>query len=78
MDTHQQEPSRLTHPPMPMAAHAGNLYLVSAAEIFTSVDRGETWRPLDARPKAEAVGIIITDEIQSHVTMYLALKDAGI
>ena len=63
---------------MPMAAHRGNLYLVSAAEIFTSVDRGETWRTLGARPKGEAVGIIITDEIQSHVTMYLALKDAGV
>ena len=63
---------------MPMAVHEGNLYIVSTDEIFTSVDRGETWRTLGARPKGEAVGIIITDEIQSHVTMYLALKDAGV
>ena len=63
---------------MPMAAHEGNLYIVSTDEIFTSADKGDTWRALGPRPKGEAVGIIITDEIQSHITMYLALKDAGI
>ena len=63
---------------MPMAAHEGNLYIVSTDEIFTSADKGDTWRTLGPRPKGEAVGIIITDEIQSHITMYLALKDAGI
>ena len=63
---------------MPMAAHEGNLYIVSAAEIFTSVDKGETWRTLGPRPKGEAVGIVMTDEIQPHITMYLALKDAGV
>ena len=63
---------------MPMAAHGSNLYIVSAEEIFTSADRGETWRTLGVRPKGEAVGIIVTDEIQSHVTMYLALKDEGV
>ena len=63
---------------MPMAAHGSELYIVSTDEIFTSADKGETWRTLGPRPKGEAAGIIITDEIQSHITMYLALKDAGV
>ena len=63
---------------MPMAAHEGNLYIVSADEIFTSADKGETWRTLGARPKGEAVGIIIMDEIQPRITMYLALRDEGV
>ena len=64
--------------PMPMASHRGNLYIVSADEIFTSADRGEMWKTLGPRPKGEAVGIIITDETQPRITMYLALKDEGV
>lgn len=63
---------------MPMAAHDGNLYIVSTDEIFTSADKGEQWRTLGPRPKGEAVGILITDETQPRVTMYLALSDEGI
>ena len=63
---------------MPMAAHAGNLYIVSAAEIFTSADRGETWNTLGPRPTGEAVGILITDEAHPRITMYLALRDEGV
>ena len=63
---------------MPMAAHVGNLYIVSAAEIFTSADRGETWRTLGPRPKGEAVGILITDEAHPRIIVYLALRDGGI
>ena len=63
---------------MPMAAHAGNLYIVSTDEIFTSADRGETWNTLGPRPKGEAVGILITDEAHPRITMYLALRDEGV
>ena len=68
---------------MPMTAHGGNLYIVSTDEIFTSADRGETWNILGPRPKGEAIGIIITDETQPHIsqpriTMYLALRDEGV
>ena len=63
---------------MPMATHGGNLYIVSADEIFTSADRGETWRALGPRPKGEAIGIIITDETQPRITIYLALRDEGV
>ena len=63
---------------MPMASHQDNLYIVSADEVFTSADRGETWRTLGPRPKGEAVGILITDAAQPRLTMYLALKDEGV
>ena len=63
---------------MPMAAHDGNLYIVSTDEIFTSADKGEQWKTLGPRPKGEAVGILITDETQPRVTMYLALSDEGV
>ena len=66
-----------------MAAHNGRLYIVSVDEIFTSVDRGETWHTLGPRPKGHTVGLIITDALQdvdsqANLTMYLALRDEGI
>ena len=72
---------------MPMAEHGGILYIVSTDEIFTSDDSGETWRTIGPRPKGQAVGLIIIDEVgarsprpysQAHSTMYLALRDEGI
>ena len=63
---------------MPMAAHEGDLYIVSTDEIFTSADRGETWNILGPRPKGEAVGILIMDEVQPRITIYLALRDEGV
>ena len=62
----------------PMAVYDGNLYIVSTDEIFTSPDRGETWNILGPRPKGEAVGIVITDETQPRITIYLALRDEGV
>ena len=66
-----------------MAAHNGSLYIASVDEIFTSVDRGETWRTLGPRPKGPTVGLIITDasqdaDSQVDITMYLALRDEGV
>ena len=73
---------------MPMAEHNGTLYIVSTDEIFTSDDKGETWRTIGPRPKGQAVGLIIIDEVgasvaarpysQARPTMYLALRDEGI
>ena len=59
---------------MPMAAHEGTLYIVSADEIFTSDDTGETWNSMSSRPKGYVVGLIITDAPQAPITMYLALQ----
>ena len=68
---------------MPMAEHSGRLYIVSTDEIFTSDNRGETWRSLGPRPKGGAVELVITDaeeasSSQVSITMYLALRDRGI
>ena len=68
---------------MPMAEHNENLYIASVDEIFTSVDRGETWHMLGPRPKGHAVGFIITDapqnaDSQANIRMYLALRDEGV
>ena len=68
---------------MPMAEYNGSLYIVSVDEIFTSVDRGETWHTLGPRPKGHTVGLIITDapqeaDSQADLTMYLALRDEGV
>ncbi|MXV76310.1 sigma-70 family RNA polymerase sigma factor, partial [Candidatus Poribacteria bacterium] len=63
---------------MPMAAHEGTLYIVSADTMFTSDDRGETWNSMNSRPKGYAIGLIIPDVAQAPMTMYLALEDKGI
>ena len=68
---------------MPMVENRGTLYIVSTNEIFASVDKGETWRAFCVRPKGDAIGFIITDERdapgpEAGITMYLALRDAGV
>lgn len=68
---------------MPMAEHSGGLYIVATDEIFTSDNKGETWRSLGSRPKGDAVELVIIDaeeasSSQVSITMYLALRDRGI
>jgi len=70
-------------PRMPMAVHEGMLYIVSADEIFTSNDSGETWNSIGTRPTGYVIGFIIMGTAQAHlsqrsITMYLALQDKGI
>ena len=57
----------------PMAERNDTLYLVSTGELFTSTDRGETWKSLGVRPEGQSIGLAITDE-----AFYLALEDKGI
>ena len=45
-----------------MAEGNSTLYVVSETEVHTSVDRGETWNLLGARPEGHLIGIVITDE----------------
>ena len=68
---------------MPMAEHAGILYIVSFDEIFASKDKGETWKALGSRPNGNAVGMAIVNrerrrEPHTDIVMYLALRDKGI
>lgn len=46
------------------------LYVVSERDVRTSVDRGETWNLLGARPEGQLIGSVITDE-----AFYLGLAD---
>ena len=64
---------------MPIAEHENTLYIVTADEIFTSKDSGETWNPKGSRPSGDAVGLVITDATQAQpITVYLALQDEGV
>ena len=54
----------------PMVERDDTLYLVSTSEVLASIDRGENWKSLGARPKGHAIGLIITDE-----GLYLALEN---
>ncbi len=51
-----------------MAEGNNTLYVVSETEIRTSVDRGETWKVLGARPEGHLIGIVITEKV-----LYLGL-----
>ena len=68
---------------MPVVENRGTFYIVSTNEIFASADKGETWRAFCVRPNGDAIGFIITDEgdargSEAGITMYLALRDAGV
>ena len=64
---------------VPMAEHAGVLYLVSNDAVFASTDAGETWNAFCARPEGRAIGLVITDAAQKvGVTMYLAVQGKGV
>ena len=68
---------------VPMTQHEGRLYIVSTDEVFASTDEGETWSAFCSRPEGDAIGLIITDdgqgeELQTGITMYLALQDKGV
>ena len=63
---------------MPMAVYENTLYIVSANEVYTSIDDGETWNTFCLRPKGHAIEFIVTDEAQARPTMYLALQNKGV
>ena len=66
-----------------MAAYRDTLYVAATHEIFTSSDDGETWHTFCSRPSGRAIGLAITDALQSTrsratITMYLALRGKGV
>ncbi|MDE0682830.1 MAG: sigma-70 family RNA polymerase sigma factor, partial [Candidatus Poribacteria bacterium] len=68
---------------MPMAEHAGTLYIVAANELLVSTDNGETWNALGARPEGYATELIVIDtaggrSAHERATMYVALLDRGV
>ncbi|MDE0015976.1 MAG: sigma-70 family RNA polymerase sigma factor [Candidatus Poribacteria bacterium] len=68
---------------IPMAEHAGTLYIVAANELLASTDDSETWNALGTRPTGNSVELIVIDAADGHnaperVTMYLALFNRGV
>ncbi|MCY3742732.1 MAG: sigma-70 family RNA polymerase sigma factor [Candidatus Poribacteria bacterium] len=68
---------------MPMAEHAGTLYIVAANELLASTDDGETWNALGARPEGHPAELIVIDaadgrSAHERVAMYLAFWDNSI
>ena len=55
---------------MPMAEANGILYIVSTDEVYASTDDGVTWHTLGPRPKGQAIGLVITDDV-----FYFAIKN---
>ena len=59
-----------------MTEHNSILYIVSDEEVLTSIDRGETWNSLGARPEGQLIDLVITDGdpgAQADIIMYLGL-----
>ena len=68
---------------VPMAEHAGTLYIVAANELLASTDDGETWNVLGAGPEGYPIKLIVIDAADRRsahkpVTMYLALLNRGV
>ena len=68
---------------VPIAEHAGTLYLISGDELFTSTDNGETWNVLGTVPEGSISDLIVIDVSEgdnSHAraAMYLAMWKKGI
>ena len=52
-----------------MAEYGDTLYLLTPSELLASIDAGETWNRLGARPEGRAIKLVITD-----TAMYLVLS----
>ena len=64
-----------THPTMPISIteQGGTLYIVTDESVIASEDRGKTWKPLGSRPKGRAMGLVVKDNAQGSIGLYLAL-----
>ncbi len=68
---------------VPIAEHAGTLYIISGDELFTSTDNGETWNVLGTIPEGSISDLIVIDAAEgdnSHPrpAIYLAIWEKGI
>ena len=52
-----------------MAERGDTLYLLTSHELLVSIDEGQTWNSLGARPQGRAIALVITD-----AAMYLVLQ----
>ena len=73
----------IEHRRMPMAEHAGTLYIVAANELLASTDDGETWKVLGTPPQGKPNNLVVMDAADGRsahkpVTMYLSLANRGV
>ncbi len=75
----------ITHNKMAMAEQDDILYFVTDDAVLASKDKGETWKSLGPRPKGRAIDLIVRDNAQGAIEIYLALlqgiffsDDAGV
>ncbi len=75
----------ITHTKMPIAEQDETLYIVTDEAVLASKDKGETWKSLGPRPKGHAIDLIVRDNAQGAIEIYLALlqgiffsDDAGV
>ncbi len=63
------------HPTMsiPIAEHDDTLFIVAEKTVIASDDNGMTWKPLGTRPEGKAIGLIVKDNGQDAIELYLAL-----
>ena len=47
--------------------------LLLSSPVITSEDKGETWNPLGTRPEGDVTSLIVKDNGQDTVELYLAL-----
>ena len=61
-----------------MTEHDKTLYVVSDTEVRASIDRGETWHALGARPEGQLVDLVITEGspgTHPDIVMHLGLTN---
>lgn len=75
------------HPtrPIPITEQGGTLYIVADEAVLASEDKGKTWKSLGPRPKGRVIDLIVRDNAQGAIEIYLALlqgvfrsNDAGV
>ncbi len=58
---------------IPITEHGGTLYIVAENVLIASEDNGKTWKPFGTRPKGHAIGLIVKDNANGSIELYLAL-----
>lgn len=57
----------------PIVEHNGILYIPTVEAILTSKDEGKTWKSLCSYPKGEVTGLIVKDNTEGSIDIYIGL-----
>lgn len=59
--------------PIPISEHGDTLYIVAEDVLIASKDKGQTWESLGTRPVGSAIDLIVRDDANGAIELYLAL-----